>query len=102
MEKARSNPEAFGKADIRFHSIIVEGSGNELFATIMRGLLPTLGIRFADATYLEPELPARILAEHREICEHLEAGRAGAARRSLRRHIQASRSHMLNLLAQSA
>lgn len=104
MEKAVGSPKTFGKADITFHLILVEAAGNDLFTTIMRGLLATVGLRFAKKTYIEADLPLRILAEHREVCEHLDAGRATAARRSLRRHLESSRAHLLALLqaAQSA
>lgn len=98
MKENISNLPQFARADIAFHVTLVEESGNELFATIMKGLMPGLGLRFAQSTYDDPSLPARILREHRAICDRLDRGDGEAARRCLASHLASSRLHLETLL----
>jgi DNA-binding FadR family transcriptional regulator len=94
-----SNLRQFAKCDIAFHLALVEGAGNELFATIMEGIMPGLGLRFAEATYNDPALPERILQEHSDICNHLDAGNSEAARKAVACHLTTSRRHLEDLLS---
>jgi DNA-binding FadR family transcriptional regulator len=98
MELCAGNLEAFGRADIAFHMVLVDGAGNALFSTIMGGLMPGLGVRFALETYVESWLVKTILAEHRAICRSLDAGSGLQARRELQRHLKASRNRFEFLL----
>lgn len=98
MKDKISNLPQFAQADIAFHIALAEESGNELFATIMRGLMPGLGLRFARATYDDPSLPARILREHRAICDRLDRGDAEAARHCIAAHLASSRLHLETLM----
>ena len=95
MRQAKKDLDAFGKADIAFHLLLVDLSENELFSTILHGLLPSIGMRYAKETYRDSLQPSKILKEHTEICEFLEAGNARGAERSLRRHLTTSLKHYL-------
>ncbi len=98
MEHSTGNVEAFGKADLAFHLVIIEGARHELFSNIMRGLLPELGARFMRETYVEVGLVEKILKEHRNILRALEQGDASHASKLLKLHLNASRRHLEQLL----
>lgn len=99
MKKSTGDLAAFGEADIAFHLALVDGAGHALFSSIMGGLLPGLGVRFAQGTYLDSHLVAKNLQDHEAICEALENGDAPLAQRHLRRHLAFSRRHLESLLA---
>jgi len=102
MERAAGDVGAFGEADIAFHLAIVTGARHELFADIMKGLLPGLGVRFMRDTYVETGLVEKILEEHRAIFRALEMGDGAAASALLRRHLVNSRRHLERLMKQTA
>ena len=93
---------AFGAADIHFHLQIVESAGHQLFSTILGGLLPGLGVRFASETYVDAALVAKNLRDHEGICAALDAGQAELARERLRSHLLDSRAHLEEVLAAGA
>jgi GntR family transcriptional regulator, transcriptional repressor for pyruvate dehydrogenase complex len=98
MAGKRASLAAFGKADLAFHLALVEESGHKLYATLLRGLLRGIGGKYARETYVERSFVDTVLAEHRAICEALDLGRAGGARRALQRHLHHSLQRLEGLL----
>lgn len=98
MENSIRDVEAFGKADLGFHLAIIEGARHGLFTDIMRGLLQGLGERFMRETYVEEGLVEKILQQHQGILRALEVGDSALAAKLLKRHINASRRHVVELL----
>ena len=90
MAGKRASLAAFGKADLAFHLTLVEESGYKLYASLLRGLLRGIGDSYARETYVDRSFVDTVLAEHRAICEALDLGRAGGARRALQRHLHHS------------
>lgn len=99
MEAAAGDMESFGREDIAFHLALVEATGHALFSNILRGLLPSLGIRFALETYTDPSLIPAKLADHRAILRLILRGDADGAEARVRRHLGASRRHLEQLVA---
>jgi GntR family transcriptional repressor for pyruvate dehydrogenase complex len=91
---------AFAGADLAFHLAIVEGAGNRLFAEIMRGMFGHLGLRYARGTYTEVGLARKNLLEHQRIAAALRSGEPDRAERELRAHLEESRRHFAELLAE--
>jgi DNA-binding FadR family transcriptional regulator len=98
MVHCRKDLDAFGRADIAFHILLVDAAENDLFSTIMGGLMPGLGVQYALETYVEAGIVDKILREHESICEALDAGRGPRARTALRHHLMASAAHFERLL----
>lgn len=98
MEKVKDDLRAFGSADLAFHFEIVKAADNELFATIYRGLIPSLGERFARATYTDTELTEHTLADHRAITAAVQAQDEEMAVKRLGKHINWARLHMHEIL----
>lgn len=98
MKDAKGSLEAFAAADIAFHEAIVSGSGNRLFQSVHRSLLP-MTRRFAAATYKSTSQLAKGLQEHTDLLETIvNDGPENAARR-MHDHLKKSASHMLTMLS---
>lgn len=98
MEQARHDLRAFGSADLAFHFKIVKGAGNDLFVTIYRGLIPSLGERCARTTYTNVELTKHTLVDHRALNAAVQTLDEEAAVRRRSEHINWSRMHMHEIL----
>jgi DNA-binding FadR family transcriptional regulator len=98
MEDSVDDLARFGREDISFHLTLVEEAGHELFSHIMRGLLPSLGTRFALETYNDAKLIGRNLADHRAIFRLIKSGEADAAEDRLKKHLTNSRRHLESML----
>ncbi len=94
MEIAVQDLQDFGRADISFHMALVAAAEHQLFETIMMGLLPELGLRFALETYTDSSLVKQNLADHRALLGWLELNDAEGAVRCLTHHLLASRRHL--------
>ncbi len=90
MDRKKSNLASFGKADLSFHLTLVQESGHKLYASIMRGLLLGVGLKYARETYIDSHFVRRVLEEHRAICAALDRGDAKQAREALNTHLQSS------------
>jgi len=100
MEDSVDDLAKFGREDISFHLTLVEASGHELFSTIMRGLLPGLGVRFALETYTDAALVSRNLADHRAIFRLIKRGDGDVAEARLKSHLIDSRQHLESMLGE--
>lgn len=83
--------EGFHELDIRFHTLIAEASGNEMFSLVMHAVRYAFQRAIFNAyTYVaEPtEVNQRLIQEHREIVGHLQRKDAAAAAKAVREHIR--------------
>jgi GntR family transcriptional repressor for pyruvate dehydrogenase complex len=91
MSKPGVSLEVFHELDIRFHTLIAEASGNEMFVLVMHAVRYAFqrAIFNAYAYVAEPgEVNQRIIQEHREIVALLQRKDAQAAARAVREHIR--------------
>ncbi|MCX6970505.1 MAG: FCD domain-containing protein [Verrucomicrobia bacterium] len=100
MEDSVDDLAKFGREDIAFHLTLIEAAGHELFSTIMRGLLPGLGVRFALETYTDAALVSRNLADHLAIFRLIKKGDGDAAEARLTKHLLDSRRHLESMLGE--
>ena len=88
----------FAEADVAFHQAVVAASGNRLFASVHRALLP-MTRRFARATYRSRDQITANLREHEAIFESLLAHDEAGAANLMHGHLQASSNRMLEMFA---
>lgn len=100
MRETVNKFDDFAQADMEFHLRIARGAGNPFFAEILEPL-KDVGRAFGLATYASAEGPARVCREHAGIVEAIAAGDVAAARDRVRKHIEFSRSHYIELLEQA-
>jgi GntR family transcriptional repressor for pyruvate dehydrogenase complex len=86
MEQALDNPRDFILADMTFHSTLAEATGNDLFVLIIHAVIGLL----EDSRYLTAQPPTagkRALPSHRDMLDHVKAGRADQAREAMQSHL---------------
>jgi phosphonate utilization transcriptional regulator len=95
MEKAaaRSDVDAYYRANVEFHDRLVELAGNSKLLSTYRRLVNEL-LLFRHATLARSGTLAVSCREHREIVERIAAGQSAAAGRALHDHVMASRERM--------
>lgn len=96
MRRSTGDLGAFADADVAFHEAIVNASGNRLFATVHRALLP-LARRYAHATYRSSEQIRLNLAEHEAIFAGMMAQDAGRAAAAMHDHLSHSAANMVKM-----
>ena len=88
MARAQRREEFF-EANARFHVLIAEGSGNEVLAALIRGLIaPIRSVTDDPARIREREMHETIHV-HERILTALDAGDAAAAEALMRSHLRA-------------
>lgn len=88
--RAGADVEAFHRADVAFHTALVEASGNKAYELVMRVLRTAMEAHLHDSLAESADPAATIddlCDEHEAILEALEAGDASFARASLRNHL---------------
>jgi DNA-binding FadR family transcriptional regulator len=79
----KSNVSAFMEADIAFHSALLEGSGNRIFAQLSDAIVAVLRAR--EVLELLPEcLTATVCSDHRRVVQAIEAKDGVAAENAMR------------------
>ena len=99
MEKAaaRKDVDGYLRANVEFHERLVAMAGNSKLLLVYRRLANELRL-FRRATLAQGGDTLAISArEHREILDHISAGRPAAAGRALHEHVMASRARMHRL-----
>lgn len=86
-ERARTDVEAFLDADLRFHELLAESSGNPFFDLVCRPINTFLRSHYLERDHY-PSDPARTLAEHEEILAALEDGDTFRARQACEEHLR--------------
>lgn len=87
MEKGLDNEQSYIAADLSFHLIIAEASGNRLASHLMHAIRGQMQEALGTA-FLVPGGPQRSVFQHREILEAIEARRPDEARLVMHAHIQ--------------
>jgi DNA-binding GntR family transcriptional regulator len=85
---------AYARADHRFHSRIVDESGNRVIDDIYARLGPRLERLVHRVAVRDPDNIGRLIEEHRELADHLRAGDSAAYDTALRRHLESG--HRVN------
>lgn len=86
MEAGLGSEEGFITADLRFHLMIAEASGNRLIAHLMDAIR-TLLQRSLSSAYHIPGSPEGAVLLHRLILEAIAAGRPEEARQRMQEHV---------------
>jgi GntR family transcriptional regulator, transcriptional repressor for pyruvate dehydrogenase complex len=92
METSFDDIQAFSDADLYFHTVIVEFSGNSIINAIYSSLGPTIR-RFMDLTCNSRQEIERNCKEHRRIYQAVSSGEIEKASQALRDHLLYARSH---------
>ncbi len=85
----RANPDlaAYAAANVEFHTLVDEMSGNQLLASLLEGLQTRVGPFLSLAQSSSRD---RLLEHHLQIADAILAGDGGAAARAMRRHVTAT------------
>jgi GntR family transcriptional repressor for pyruvate dehydrogenase complex len=86
MEIELASAERFVAADIRYHLVVAEATGNRLLLRLMQAIRDNLTEMFG-TVFKFPGGPERSIAQHRLIIEAIEAADAEQARRLMTEHI---------------
>lgn len=100
MEQALASGDldAWGEADGQFHRKLLECHNNQRMSDIITALIEqSQRVRLITLRLREP--PHRSTQEHREILDHIMAGRADEARNTFREHRERAAKELLNILA---
>jgi len=89
MRQSIEDLEAFSRADVAFHEAIVKASGNELFVTVHRAVIP-IALRFAQATYYSIGQVQENLDDHQRIFDALMHRNEEEAASQMQDHLQRS------------
>jgi DNA-binding GntR family transcriptional regulator len=85
---------AYARADHRFHSRIVDETGNRVIDDIYARLGPRLERLVHRVAVRDPDNVTRLIQEHRELADHLRAGDTAAYATAL--HLHLASGHRLN------
>jgi len=86
MERSLDSADDFVTADIRFHLVLAEATGNRLLLHLMQAIRERLTEMFG-TVYRFPGGPARSIAQHRLITQAIEAEDGERARQLMTEHI---------------
>jgi GntR family transcriptional repressor for pyruvate dehydrogenase complex len=86
MERALRSPDEYVAADIRFHLVLAEATGNRLLLHLMQAIRERLTEMFG-TVYRFPGGPERSIAQHRLITQAIEAEDRERARQLMTEHI---------------
>jgi DNA-binding FadR family transcriptional regulator len=87
MERGLADEDRYIAADVQFHLVLAEASGNRFVQHIMLAIRDLLR-RALSTIYRIPESAARSIDDHRAILAAVEAGDASAARAAMRSHLE--------------
>ena len=88
-ETAGTDRKGFAEADLKFHLLVVQGSGNPIMARIMDIIRDVLVYyQYSASELIGPKTGA---SEHRRILEAIQAGDGELASLLMKRHIQRSK-----------
>lgn len=94
----REGNASLARPGLRVHDIIVRQSGNPfLYETWRRLIEKILPYMWIETLYADNA--ARTLREHRQLCQHLQARKVGAAEALIRDHIGRARDNLVRVMA---
>lgn len=99
MRRSTEDLEQFALSDVAFHEGIVKASGNQLFATVHRAVIP-IALRFAQATYYSLGQVQENLDGHQKIFDALMKRDEEAAATQMREHLDNSARNIKKIFAQ--
>ena len=82
----RGDVDAFVRADLAFHDVILRASGNVFLRVLFEPLTRVLAERRAQTSRV-PEIQAHAIDEHASVLEALRTGEAETSRRAMDRHM---------------
>ena len=86
MGRAVDSVDAYVAADIRYHLVLAEATGNRLLLHLMQAIRERLTDMFG-TVYRFPGGPERSIAQHRQITQAIAAADADRARQLMTEHI---------------
>jgi GntR family transcriptional regulator, transcriptional repressor for pyruvate dehydrogenase complex len=95
------NRAAFIDADEAFHLAIIEGSGNQLLASLWRNIRNLIAVFGARAILAEERMDEAI-AEHRAVLDALRSHKSKDALAALERHLAATEQRLLDSFGDTA
>lgn len=78
---------AMMEADLAFHNVILEGTGNAFVAAVLQPIMRPL-IEARKATSSVPEMREHAITEHRKILAAVRTAKSSAARAAMRSHMR--------------
>ena len=93
---AAGDDERTVEADIAFHEVILQASGNPFLGTITQPLAEAL-FKSRRVTTSSPEVRVRAQAHHRNILMHIEAGDPAGAKEAMRAHMTQTHEDIMRL-----
>lgn len=96
MRHASGDHAEFSRLDIAFHLMIAKGSGNRIYATVLRALEKKC-IDFARKNRAEGDWFPLIVSTHQAILDAIEQGKADQAADAMHRHLLSSRRQFVDL-----
>jgi DNA-binding FadR family transcriptional regulator len=98
MRRHTGDLEQFARSDVAFHEGIVKASGNELFVTVHRAVIP-IALRFAQATYYSLGQVQENLDGHQAIFDALMKRDEEEAAAQMRTHLENSARNIEKIFA---
>lgn len=96
MRHSSGDRTEFSRLDIAFHLMIAKGSGNRIYATVLRALEKKC-IDFARKNRGEGDWFPVIVSTHQAILDAIEQGKADQAADAMHRHLLSSRRQFVDL-----
>ena len=99
-EKERNNPDYRRKlmlTDADFHLTIAKASGNQVIVDLLETVLERIYLKYR-TEYLGEERIEKVLKDHREFLETLQAKNTKKAIKLIREHIQSGMNYMIDSL----
>jgi GntR family transcriptional repressor for pyruvate dehydrogenase complex len=102
MRAAGGRPDAYVKADLRFHEVIGRATGNPMFSVVVSALRFSMGasIRVSLAGRRSRAELARVIGTHARMVDAIERGRPREARRLMTRHFDEARTSVRRIAAE--
>ncbi len=89
LENSLADVDAYLKANMRWHMVVVEASHNDLLIGFMAALVDVIHAATKIEEFNTPESRTAVARAHRRITDAIRAGDADAARRRMERHVTA-------------
>ena len=96
MRKNHTDRDEFSGLDIAFHLAIARGSGNRIYATVLRAL-EKKSIDYARKNRGDSDWQSSIVRDHQAILDAIENGKADAAADAMHKHLLHSRRLFVDL-----
>jgi GntR family transcriptional repressor for pyruvate dehydrogenase complex len=96
MRQSKNDRSEFSRLDISFHLVIARGSGNRIYATVLRALEKKC-IDYARKNRGDSDWFQSIMITHQAILDAIENGKSEIAAEAMHKHLLSSRRHFVDL-----